>query len=104
GGSVPASISIGAAMRNRGDSVSPEQLVALADAALYHSKREGRDRVTVAGTKREASSVSVGTPAHAGARGIRVRGRTRPGGRIRSSGFALARKTPTAGPPGRPDH
>ncbi|MEX2125251.1 MAG: sensor domain-containing diguanylate cyclase [Woeseia sp.] len=46
-GSVAATISIGVAMRNRGDPLSPEQLIALADAALYQSKRAGRDRVTV---------------------------------------------------------
>lgn len=46
-GSVPATISIGVAMRNRGDPVSPDHLVGLADAALYESKRQGRDRVTV---------------------------------------------------------
>ena len=50
-GHVPASISIGVAMRNRGDVVTPEQLVALADAALYQSKRGGRDRVTVSREK-----------------------------------------------------
>jgi len=50
-GSVSATISIGVAMRNRGDPVSSEHLVALADAALYESKREGRDRVTVGRTK-----------------------------------------------------
>jgi diguanylate cyclase (GGDEF)-like protein len=46
-GLVPASISIGVAMRNRGEAVTSDQLIALADAALYRSKREGRDRVTV---------------------------------------------------------
>ena len=46
-GSIPATISIGVAMQNRGDLVSSDELVALADAALYRSKRAGRDRVTV---------------------------------------------------------
>jgi diguanylate cyclase (GGDEF)-like protein len=50
-GPVPATISIGVAMRNRGDPVSSEHLVALADAALYESKRQGRDRVTVGRAK-----------------------------------------------------
>jgi diguanylate cyclase (GGDEF)-like protein len=50
-GLVPASISIGVAMRNRGDTVTSDQLIALADAALYRSKREGRDRVTVGRAK-----------------------------------------------------
>lgn len=54
GGSVAASISIGVAMRTRGDPVSPEGLIALADAALYQSKRDGRDRVTVARRKAES--------------------------------------------------
>jgi diguanylate cyclase (GGDEF)-like protein len=51
-GSVRTTISIGVAMRNHGDPVSSEQLVALADAALYESKRQGRDRVTVGRAKR----------------------------------------------------
>lgn len=46
-GSVPVTISIGIAMRQPGDSASSEYLIGLADAALYESKRQGRDRVTV---------------------------------------------------------
>jgi diguanylate cyclase (GGDEF)-like protein len=46
-GKVPVTISIGVAMRNRGESITPDELIAVADAALYKSKREGRDRVTV---------------------------------------------------------
>jgi PleD family two-component response regulator len=46
-GPVRATVSIGVAMRNRGDPVSSEHIIALADAALYESKRQGRDRVTV---------------------------------------------------------
>jgi diguanylate cyclase (GGDEF)-like protein len=46
-GSVSATISIGVALRNRANPVSSEHLIALADAALYQSKRAGRDRVTV---------------------------------------------------------
>lgn len=45
--SVPATISVGVAMRNRGDPLSTDRLIALADKALYDSKRAGRDRVTV---------------------------------------------------------
>jgi diguanylate cyclase (GGDEF)-like protein len=47
GGKVPVTISIGVGMRNRGDSITPDELIATADTALYESKREGRDRVTV---------------------------------------------------------
>jgi diguanylate cyclase (GGDEF)-like protein len=47
GGAVPATISVGVAMRNRGDPISSERLIALADEALYRSKRDGRDRVSV---------------------------------------------------------
>jgi diguanylate cyclase (GGDEF)-like protein len=45
--SISATISIGVAIQNRGEAVSSDELVALADAALYRSKRAGRDRVTV---------------------------------------------------------
>jgi diguanylate cyclase (GGDEF)-like protein len=47
GGAVPATISVGVATRNRGDPISSEHLIALADQALYRSKRDGRDRVSV---------------------------------------------------------
>jgi diguanylate cyclase (GGDEF)-like protein len=47
GESFPATISVGVALRERGDAVSAEDLIALADKALYESKRAGRDRVTV---------------------------------------------------------
>lgn len=46
GGSAPATISVGIAMRNRGDSITSEGLIDLADKALYQSKHAGRDRVT----------------------------------------------------------
>jgi diguanylate cyclase (GGDEF)-like protein len=46
-GSVPATISVGVALRGRGDPISSERLIALADEALYKSKRGGRDRVSV---------------------------------------------------------
>jgi diguanylate cyclase (GGDEF)-like protein len=46
-GTVPASISIGIAMRNRGDPISTAQLIEKADQALYRSKRDGRDRVSI---------------------------------------------------------
>ena len=43
-GTVPATISIGIAMRNRGDPISASRLIEIADQALYESKRKGRDR------------------------------------------------------------
>ena len=45
---VPATISIGIAMRNHGDVISTEQLIGRADKALYKSKETGRDRVSIA--------------------------------------------------------
>ncbi|MGH8195550.1 MAG: sensor domain-containing diguanylate cyclase [Woeseiaceae bacterium] len=47
GGSMPATISVGIAVRGRNDTKSSDQLVEQADKALYESKRAGRDRVTV---------------------------------------------------------
>lgn len=47
GGAVPVTISVGIALRGRGDPISSERLIALADEALYSSKRAGRDRVSV---------------------------------------------------------
>ncbi len=44
---LPATISVGAALRERGETLTTEQLVARADKALYESKRGGRDRVTM---------------------------------------------------------
>lgn len=44
---LPATISVGVAMRARGEKITAEQLVARADKALYESKRGGRDRVTM---------------------------------------------------------
>lgn len=44
---VPATISVGIAMRNRGDPISTALLIEKADQALYQSKRQGRDRVSV---------------------------------------------------------
>lgn len=45
---VPTAISVGIAMREKGDDVSVEQLIAKADKALYVSKDKGRDRVSFA--------------------------------------------------------
>jgi diguanylate cyclase (GGDEF)-like protein len=46
---LPATISVGVALRARGETLTAEQLVAKADKALYASKRGGRDRVTIGG-------------------------------------------------------
>lgn len=45
---VPATISVGIAMRCRGDPISTTKLIETADKALYKSKREGRNRVSLA--------------------------------------------------------
>ncbi|MDH3374624.1 MAG: sensor domain-containing diguanylate cyclase [Gammaproteobacteria bacterium] len=45
---VPMTISIGIAMRDKGDDVSMEQLIAKADKALYISKKKGRNCVSFA--------------------------------------------------------
>lgn len=45
---VPMTLSIGIAMRNKGDVVSVEQLLENADKALYASKDRGRNRVSFA--------------------------------------------------------
>lgn len=44
---LPATISVGVALRARDQQVTADDLVARADKALYESKRAGRDRVTV---------------------------------------------------------
>lgn len=43
---VPVTMSIGIAMRDRGDAVTVEQLLQAADRALYKSKRDGKDRIS----------------------------------------------------------
>lgn len=45
---VPTTISIGIAMREKGDVTNTQQLIARADRALYKSKDNGRNRVTFA--------------------------------------------------------
>jgi len=45
---VPTTISIGIAMRDKGDADTAEQLIEKADKALYKSKDDGRDRVSFA--------------------------------------------------------
>ncbi|HEX7063279.1 MAG TPA: sensor domain-containing diguanylate cyclase [Woeseiaceae bacterium] len=44
---LPATISVGVALRARDQSIGVDELIARADRALYASKRAGRDRVTV---------------------------------------------------------
>ncbi len=44
---LPATISVGVALRARDQSIGADELIARADRALYASKRAGRDRVTV---------------------------------------------------------
>ncbi len=43
----PVTISLGVAAADAGESLAPEKLLSRADQALYLSKREGRDRVTL---------------------------------------------------------
>lgn len=45
---VPTTVSIGIAMRDKGDAVSTEELISMADTALYTSKKNGRNRVSIA--------------------------------------------------------
>jgi diguanylate cyclase (GGDEF)-like protein len=47
GGTIAATISVGVALRSRGENISAERLIQCADEALYRSKRSGRDRVSV---------------------------------------------------------
>jgi diguanylate cyclase (GGDEF)-like protein len=44
---VQVTLSIGVAMRNRGDGITTHGLIEKADQALYSSKRAGRDRVSI---------------------------------------------------------
>jgi diguanylate cyclase (GGDEF)-like protein len=46
GATVRVTLSIGIAMRNRGDGITTHGLIEKADQALYSSKRAGRDRVS----------------------------------------------------------
>jgi diguanylate cyclase (GGDEF)-like protein len=55
-GTVPASVSIGLALRANSGSISAASLVECADAALYESKRQGRNCVTLRESKRIESS------------------------------------------------
>jgi diguanylate cyclase (GGDEF)-like protein len=45
---VPTTISIGIAMREKGDAFSTEELLERSDKALYQSKENGRNRATFA--------------------------------------------------------
>ncbi len=47
GGTARVTLSIGIAMRNRGDGITTHGLIEKADQALYSSKRAGRDRVSI---------------------------------------------------------
>ena len=46
-GTARVTLSIGIAMRNRGDGITTHGLIEKADQALYSSKRAGRDRVSI---------------------------------------------------------
>ncbi len=46
--SVRTTMSVGIAMRDKGDAVATEELISRADKALYKSKENGRDRVSIA--------------------------------------------------------
>lgn len=48
--SIPISVSIGISMRSFGDELTTEELLKLADDALYQSKHSGKDRITFAST------------------------------------------------------
>ncbi|HSD70424.1 MAG TPA: sensor domain-containing diguanylate cyclase [Woeseiaceae bacterium] len=55
-GTVPASVSIGIAMRSQSGTMSAATLIECADEALYESKRNGRNRVTLRKVNGAASS------------------------------------------------
>lgn len=44
---VPATISVGVAVRKKGEKISPARLIERADKALYKSKQGGRDRASI---------------------------------------------------------
>jgi len=46
-GTVPASVSVGLALRTSGGPISASNLIECADEALYESKRKGRNCVTL---------------------------------------------------------
>lgn len=52
---LPMTVSIGVAVAERGAG-TPSKLLSSADAALYRAKRDGRNRVVVAGSRRKTSA------------------------------------------------
>ena len=58
GRSVPVTVSIGACLAEPGETL--EQVADMADAALYHAKEDGRDRVVVYDPTRDRSRAGVG--------------------------------------------